>query len=121
MIVNQEGSNPASWQYILRRRREDNFKYIERILALLPFIDSELVGILRRIEDCKLHYEASNRVFPQSKVPHFKDGTFMETPLFEYFTLVYELEIYIRNNFSEMIAHIDLLNKRNKDSIHKIK
>ena len=116
IIVDQSGSRPASWQYILRNRRENNLKHIEKIMALLPFIDSELVGILTRIEDGKLHYEATNRIFPRQKVPHFKDGTFMEKALFDYFILIEELEQYIRTNFADRIAHIDSLNGRNAQS-----
>ncbi|HVX50297.1 MAG TPA: hypothetical protein VHB48_09065 [Chitinophagaceae bacterium] len=118
-IANQYGTKPATWQYILRSRREENLNHIEKVMALLPFIDSELVGILTRIEDCMLHYEATNRVFPQQKVPHFKDGTFMEKALFDYFILINELEKYIRKNFPEMTAHINLLNETNARSFRQ--
>ncbi len=110
-IAGPNGSKPASWQYILRSKREENLKHIEKIMSLLPFIDSGLVSILTRIEDCMLHYEATNRIFPLQKVPHFKDGTFMEKALFDYFNLIDELEKYIRKEFAEMTTRINLLNE----------
>lgn len=112
-LVDPMGSRPTTWQWVLRNHREENLKHIEKIKSL-PYIDSKLLGILTNIEDCKLYYEATNRIFPTHKVEHFKDGSFMDQALYDYFQLINELEIYVEQNFKEFPNHVKLRNERKK-------
>ena len=110
---NSNNSSNTSWQYLLRSHREEVLNHLAKINSL-PYIDSELLGITTRFEDCNLYYIATNYIFPTHKVEHFKDGYFMVQSLYDYFVLVDELEKYVDKNYNEFENHIKLRTERKK-------
>lgn len=110
----------TTWEWLLRKHREENLKLIEQITSL-PYIDSELLGLYIQIEDSQLYFEITNRVFPQHKVDHFKDGSFMDKALFDYFIIIQKLEGYVNEHFGEFTNHTNLLNERKKLYLGKYK
>lgn len=99
------------WEWLLKYRRTENLKNIEKIKSL-RYIESHLFGLLSKIEDCRLFYLAVKMGFPKTPQEHFKDGTFMENDLFIYFSLIKELEDYVEKYFKEFVNHKELRKER---------
>lgn len=104
------------WEWLLKHRRTENINHIEKIKSL-RYIESDLFGLLSRIEDCRLFYLASKMAFPKTPQNHFKDGTFMENDLFVYFSLIKELEDYVEKYFKEFTSHKKLRQERIKSNM----
>lgn len=101
------------WSSYLKLFRKTNLEYLEKIISL-PYLDSELFGILIRIEDCRLFFIAERRIFPSHKTEDFYDGTFMEKELYEYFQMIHELEIYVNKHYKEYVKHAEMVATRKK-------
>jgi hypothetical protein len=111
--VSINGNITTNWQWLLRSKREENLKHIEKIKSL-PYIESDLYGLVTKIEDARIHYLATNLIFPKVRVDHFKDGSFMEKDLYDYFLLVGKLEEYANKNFAQFPQHTKLREERIK-------
>ena len=103
------------WEWLLKHRRTENLKHIEKIKSL-RYIESDLFGLLSRIEDCRLFYLAVKMGFPKTPQEHFKDGTFMEKDLLIYFSLINELEEYVEKYFKKFVNHKQLRQERIRSS-----
>ncbi|MEO9257900.1 MAG: hypothetical protein ABI207_05935 [Crocinitomicaceae bacterium] len=113
--LHSSGSNSTAlpWSAYLKLFRKTNLEFISKVIVL-PYIDSELFGILIKLEDSKLFFNAERRIFPSHKTEDFYNGTFMEELLIQYFGLIYQLEKYRLANFSNFPQHQEQIEQRKK-------
>jgi hypothetical protein len=91
LLLNILSNDYANWIQYLEHSRQESSHTIENIFLLMPFLDTKLITILTKIEDCTYF-----RLLPtMSKNPIAnKDLTFLETTFLEYTKLIKELEEY---------------------------
>lgn len=75
---------------------------INRILALLQYVDSDLVRIVSRIQDCEFFYLMNNTVSPSfisQKITYIEINlSYYSKPVADYLKLIQELEDYYKSN-----------------------
>jgi hypothetical protein len=111
LITTGINSVSLSWKVYLQSFRQRNLEFVSKVISL-PYIDSELFGLLIKFEDCKLFFEAERRIFTSHKTDTFYDGTFMEDGLKQYFDLISDLEKFKQINFKEFQQHLKLIDVR---------
>jgi hypothetical protein len=100
------------WMELLRYRKQDTKNYLVKIFQLLPYLDSELVGILTRLEDSGLFYYIDHLIVPTVQTEYFKDLTTMKSSFHEYFLIMEELENYCNSYLTEFSEHKKLREER---------
>lgn len=104
-------NNTRDWHWVvpLQHRKQYTFEYMYKIYQLLPYLDSDLVGILTNIED-SMYFSVSDRVIiPRKRPEGFSSFEYIATDMLAYFELIKQLEEYcVKNiwNFKEQVKAI---------------
>ncbi len=102
-----------TWFELLKRQKKEFEVSLKKIHQLLPYLDSELVGIIVRIEDSQLFYSLDYQILPVDRqTSSWKDLKNFEAAFVEFFMIILDLETYCNKYFSEYKNHLDVINEK---------
>lgn len=107
-------NNTRDWHWFvhLRHRKQYMLEDLNKIFQLLPYLDSELVGIITNIEDSRYFYTLDNLIVPQIKPSEFVNFEFITNDLFTYFNLIKKLEVYCIRNILDFENQMRIIKQR---------
>lgn len=112
LLPSVTGKN-VDWMEYFRHMKKEAEKPLEKLLELLPYMDSELTSLVYKIRESSLFYTATHLV--TGKPPHNEKDSLrgmLPSPIYEYLTLIKTLEDYVNTNFSTYSDHNKLREER---------
>ena len=96
------GDGNANWLHYMMWTINAHKCNIKKLLAIIPFLDADLVHILSDLEDCEF-FEQIEKTYPNEHLTNY-NLQFLNSGLNTYFRLIQKLDDYYYNNLSSCRA-----------------
>lgn len=101
-------NSDPSWKDLLLTHKKAIDKNLNRLFTILPYVDSELMGLLTKIEDCHLLWQAEHLILRVSPQSPFADLTILQVSFEQFFDLINQLNTYCDKHFLSFEHHLKM-------------
>lgn len=100
------------WFIPLKYKKKETTDNLKKLFQLLPYLDSELVGILTKIEDTQYFKTLDFMIIPHLKPSENENFEFISESMYTYFDLLKQLENYCSKNLNDFSTHKQFIKSR---------